>query len=199
MTPYITPWSVIAAESIPSSFTRFTYSFILLEPSSRLYSVWTCRWVNAMIFSSVYEIWPITQERLSSPAHNIRERFRSPLLYQKLSYCKFFSLRWRFPGSNQPCVSSLGRSDHILWKTVEKRRHLARYFTSLVSAMFFSKRERVWIGYGRSCPDCWRRASPLQILLQRIHLIQFLPGQIQIISAEMSVSRRLFVNRTPQV
>ena len=36
-----TPVSVIAALSMPSSFTRATYSFILLEPSKREYSVWT--------------------------------------------------------------------------------------------------------------------------------------------------------------
>ena len=37
----MTPWSVIAALSMPSSLTRLTYSLILFEPSSRLYSVWT--------------------------------------------------------------------------------------------------------------------------------------------------------------
>ena len=38
----------IAAAVMPSSFTLATYSFILLEPSRRLYSVWTCRCTNAM-------------------------------------------------------------------------------------------------------------------------------------------------------
>jgi len=40
-TPYITPWSVIAILSIPSSFVRLMRSFILFAPSKRLYSVWT--------------------------------------------------------------------------------------------------------------------------------------------------------------
>lgn len=48
ITPYIAPWSVIAAAVMPSSLTRFTYSLILLEPSSRLYSVWTCKCANAI-------------------------------------------------------------------------------------------------------------------------------------------------------
>ena len=33
---------------MPSSFTRLTYSLILLEPSNKLYSVCTCKCVNAI-------------------------------------------------------------------------------------------------------------------------------------------------------
>ena len=41
--PYITPWSVMARLFIPSSLALFVISLILLEPSNRLYSVWTCK------------------------------------------------------------------------------------------------------------------------------------------------------------
>ena len=41
LAPYRTPWSVIAHESIPSSFSRSTSPVIRQAPSSRLYSV--CR------------------------------------------------------------------------------------------------------------------------------------------------------------
>ena len=39
---------MIAKESIPSAFVWVTKSEILLMPSSMLYSVWTCRWVNRL-------------------------------------------------------------------------------------------------------------------------------------------------------
>ena len=39
----------LAALFIPSSFTRATYSFILLEPSRSEYSVWVWRCTNAIV------------------------------------------------------------------------------------------------------------------------------------------------------
>ena len=39
----------MAALFIQNSLTLETYSFILFEPSKRLYSVWTCRCVNDML------------------------------------------------------------------------------------------------------------------------------------------------------
>lgn len=41
--------------------------------------------------------------------------------------------------------------------------------------------------------------SLLQIFFQCIRLVQFLPGQIQIVSAKMSVSGSLLVDRTTQI
>ena len=39
----------MAPAFMPRSLRRFTYSFILLEPSKREYSVWTCRCVNDIV------------------------------------------------------------------------------------------------------------------------------------------------------
>ena len=44
-----------------------------------------------------------------------------------------------------------------------------------------------------------RQKFLLQILLQRLRLIQPLPGEIQVVAAKMAICGRLFVNRAAQV
>ena len=46
--PYMTPWSVRAMASWPISCTRSIIEPIRQAPSSRLYSLWTCRCTNAV-------------------------------------------------------------------------------------------------------------------------------------------------------
>ena len=53
MHPYMTPWSVMAQEVMPSALSRSTSLGMRHAPSSRLYSVCRCRCVKLMGATSV--------------------------------------------------------------------------------------------------------------------------------------------------
>ena len=47
--PDMTPWSVTATAGMSSSAARRTMSLIWVSPSSSEYSVWLCKWTNAIV------------------------------------------------------------------------------------------------------------------------------------------------------
>ena len=47
--PDMTPWSVTATAGMSSSAARRTMSLMWVSPSSSEYSVWLCKWTNAIV------------------------------------------------------------------------------------------------------------------------------------------------------
>lgn len=96
----MTPWSVRAHAVIPESFIFFTRSGILLIPSKRLYSPWTCKWTNPL-FVLLIKISPFffisckmkkykTQQKCSARISGQRDHLhalRSIFLYFLFPFC----------------------------------------------------------------------------------------------------------------
>src|SRR5690349_4260693 len=71
--PFMTPWSVSPSAGMPSSAARAAIASILLAPSSREYSLWTCRcaacWAGVVLTGPSWQGgWMPTGPRRAVPA-----------------------------------------------------------------------------------------------------------------------------------
>ena len=94
--PYILPWSVIARAGMPSSFARFTICEIRAAPSSKLYSVWTCKWTKLLIINLYYNYIILEKIHFAVCAFTLCKREGLFYLFYRSAWFQNFS-RASFP------------------------------------------------------------------------------------------------------